>query len=59
MTLKTEYFQFQMLSMTRETRKGTKKVKQTQDKECGYNELKACAGLVCERTWVRRGQRLG
>ena len=33
MTLKTEFFQFQMVSMTRETREGTKKVKQTQDKE--------------------------
>lgn len=40
---------FQMVSMTRETREGTKKVKQTQDKECGYNEFKACAGLVCEK----------
>ena len=42
--------------MTREARDGTKKVRRTQDKECGYNELKACAGLVCERAWVRRGQ---
>lgn len=45
--------------MTREARDGTKKVRRTQDKECGYNELKACAGLVCERAWVRRGQRPG
>lgn len=42
--------------MTRQTRGGTKKVRQTQDKECGYNELKACAGLVCERAWVSPGQ---
>lgn len=35
--------------MTWETKDGTKKVRQTRDKECGYNELKACAGLVCER----------
>lgn len=42
--------------MTGQTRGGTKKVRQTQDKECGYNELKACAGLVCERAWVSPGQ---
>lgn len=33
-------------------------MRQTQDTGCGYNELKACACLVCERAWVRRGQRL-
>lgn len=42
--------------MTRQTKGGTKKVRQTQDKECGYNELKVCAGLVCERAWVSQGQ---
>lgn len=31
-------------------------MKQTRDKECGYNELKACDGLICERTRVRQGQ---
>lgn len=31
-------------------------MKQTRDKECGYNELKACDGLICERTQVRQGQ---
>lgn len=42
--------------MTRQTRGGTKKVRQTQDKECGYNELKACAVLVCEGAWVSQGR---
>lgn len=27
-------------------------MRQTQDEECGYNELKACAGVVCERPWA-------
>lgn len=42
--------------MTRPTRGGTKKVRRTQDTECGYNELKACAGLVCARARARQGQ---
>lgn len=34
-------------------------MRQTQDKGCGYNDLKACARLVCESAWVRQGQSLG